>query len=140
VTLPNDIAVQLNTLATDAYVDEKSQELVDGGLAQGVDCEAVEPVLRFMESHPTLDYGAPGALTHFIERFWRHGYEEKLLASVRRRPTEHTTWLLNRVINGEKDEAVRGTYIAVMRAIAIDAAIEEQARLSASQFLAGRPL
>jgi hypothetical protein len=39
---------------------------------------------------------------HFIEKFYRKGYEEKLLESISRRPTFHTVWMLNRLINGAK--------------------------------------
>ena len=39
--------------------------------------EAVEPILRFMENHPDVDYGTPGPLVHFVETF--PNYEEKLI-------------------------------------------------------------
>lgn len=63
--------------------------------------EAVEPILRFMEGHPDIEYGTPGYLVHFVEHF--PAYEEKLMASIERQPTPHTEWMLNRVINGERD-------------------------------------
>ena len=49
--------------------------------------ETVEPILRFMESHPDVDYGTPGALVHFVETF--SSYEQKLVQSVEHRPTSH---------------------------------------------------
>lgn len=30
---------------------------------------AVEPLLKFMERHPLADFGVPGAIVHFVERF-----------------------------------------------------------------------
>jgi hypothetical protein len=68
-----------------------SYELTDAWSAANVGLEAVEPILQFMEDHEELDYGMPGPLSHFIEKFYRKGYEPKLLQSVKRKPTEHTT-------------------------------------------------
>lgn len=62
--------------------------------------EAVDIILRFMEERPDFDFGSPGPLVHYLETFYRRGYEERLCDSVRRRPTAHTVWMLNRVING----------------------------------------
>jgi len=64
--------------------------------------EAVEPILRFMENHPDLDYGTPGPLVHFVETF--PNYEEKLFESVERQPTPNTVGMLNRVINGKLND------------------------------------
>jgi len=56
----------------------------------------------FMEEHPEIDYGTPGPLVHFLERFYKKGYEEQLVLSIRRKPTCHTIWMLNRLINGAR--------------------------------------
>jgi hypothetical protein len=64
-----------------------------------VGAEAVDSILKFMEAHPDLDYGSPGALVHFVERFYRKGYEEKLITSIKRRPTPHTVWMLRRLMH-----------------------------------------
>jgi len=39
------------------------------------------------EEHSAIDFGTPGPLVHFMERFYGKGYEEKLIESVRRKPT-----------------------------------------------------
>lgn len=73
--------------------------------------EAVELILRMMERHEDADFGMPGPLVHFVEGFFRRGYEQLLAESVRRHPTPHTLWMMNRLINGvsglEKTEYVR---------------------------------
>jgi len=51
---------------------------------------------------------------HFVERFYQKGYEAKLLESIERRPTAHTVWMLNRLINGAKSASTREQLIAVM--------------------------
>jgi hypothetical protein len=76
---------------------------------------AVEPILRFMESHPDVDYGAPGPLVHFIEMLPR--YEEKLVESVERQPTPNTVGMLNRAINGNRDPQERQALLSVMERV-----------------------
>ena len=56
----------------------------------------------------------PGALVHFSEKFHHHGYEEKLLESISRRPVSHTIWMLNRLINGTDVPATRQRYVDAM--------------------------
>jgi hypothetical protein len=77
--------------------------------------EAVEPILRFMESHPDVDYGTPGALVHFVETF--SSYERKLVQSVEHRPTPQTVGMLNRVINGERDPKKRQALLATLERV-----------------------
>jgi len=91
-----------------------SSELVNRWISDGVGFEAVEPILQFMENHPEVDLGTPGALVHFSEKFSGHGYEEKLLESISRRPVSHTIWMLNRLINGTKVPATRQRYVDAM--------------------------
>lgn len=78
--------------------------------------DAVEPILRLMECNPDVDFGVPGALVHFVEKFYKNGYEEKLLDSLKRNPTKHTIWMLNRIINGS-DEESKDLYIKIMKEI-----------------------
>ncbi len=75
--------------------------LLKFGRTARVGAEAVEPILRFMESHPLIDYGVPAALTHFIgKQFNGEEYEQKLVDSINRQPTPQTVWMPNRRING----------------------------------------
>lgn len=60
---------------------------------------AVEPLLLFMERHPLNDFGMPGAIVHYVEQFYKKGYEDLLIASVIRRSTLHTIWMINRIKN-----------------------------------------
>ena len=38
--------------------------------------DSVQPLLRLMERHPLTDFGSPGPIVHFVERFYKKGYEE----------------------------------------------------------------
>ncbi len=60
---------------------------------------AVEPLIKLMERHPLADFGAPGAIVHFVEKYYKKGYEEILYQSIKRSPAMHTVWMLNRICN-----------------------------------------
>lgn len=38
-------------------------------------------------------------LVHFVEQFYKNGYEELLIASVSEKPTPHNIWMLHRCYN-----------------------------------------
>ena len=92
-----------------------TDDLVAKWKSTDVGFEAVEPVLRFMEDHPGEDFGTPGSLTHFIERFYKSGYEQKLVESLARRPTSQTVQLLSRVIGGAKTIEEWKRYVELMK-------------------------
>lgn len=59
--------------------------------------EAIQPIFKLMEKYPEINFGRPGPLVHFVEKFYKNGYEEKLVESLKRKPKQHTVWMLNRV-------------------------------------------
>ena len=102
---PGEINYLLEGIAHTSDFESRSIDLVEDWESANIGFEAIEPILRFMEEHPSIEFGTPGALVHFVETFYRDhkdDYETKLLESVSRRPTSHTVWMLNRLINGTK--------------------------------------
>lgn len=99
---------------------------------EGVGIEAVMPLLGLMERHPMDDFGMPGAIVHFVERFYKNGYEELLIGSVKRRPTMHTVWMLNRVMNGSEN---KNDYLKIMKEVTERSDVEEAIKNSASEFM-----
>ncbi len=97
-----------------------------------VGIEAVVPLLQLMERHPLDDFGVPGAIVHFVERFYKKGYEELLIESVKRRPTMHTVWMLNRIINGSENKE---KYINIMKDVINRTDIEEEIKNQAIAFI-----
>ena len=97
-----------------------------------VGIEAVTPLLQLMERHPLEDFGMPGAIVHFVERFYRNGYEKLLIESIERRPTLHTVWMLNRIINGSGNNA---EYINLMNSILERKDVEDEIKNSIKEFL-----
>ncbi|HZQ49750.1 MAG TPA: hypothetical protein VFB69_05540 [Candidatus Dormibacteraeota bacterium] len=132
---PDEVRSQLEGIADLDDFPHIARQLVEGWKSQDARVETVEPVLRFIESHPDIDFGSPGPLVHFVERFYLGGYEEALVESVLRQPRAHTVWMLNRLINGTTDVEVRTRYIGVMKAVGLNPAADDSAVRYANQFL-----
>ena len=94
--------------------------------------DSVQPLLRLMERHPLTDFGSPGPIVHFVERFYKKGYEEELLLSLKRMPTLHTVWMLNRLINGTDQAEV---YLNLLKEISENASYDKEIREEALHFL-----
>jgi len=132
---PKEVFDRLEDIAAMDDFATRSAELVDEW-SRLDDCfDAVEPILRFMERHSSLDFGMPGPLVHFVERYYGYGYEQKLLDSIRRKPISHTVWMLNRVINGAKEPDIRNHLIGILKGVRNNPTIDENARNLANQFL-----
>ncbi len=88
---------------------------------------AVEPVLRMIEGNRHRDLGAPGPFVHFLEGV--PGYEKSLLESLERMPTQHTVWMLNRMINaaGEDEEHLLLAQMKKIAGSAEDDAVRQRA-------------
>ena len=66
----------------------------------------INPIFQLIERYPHADFGNPGPLVHTLES--KSGsYEDCLQQSLNRRPTPLTVWMLNRIINGEKNSIIR---------------------------------
>jgi hypothetical protein len=132
----DEVVRELETLpyvSGDVQTLEELMERLRG--ADGAE-RAVGPILRFLETHPDDDVGAPGPLVHFVEKFYRRGYEAQLVDSVQRSPTLHSLWMLNRLINGSKGRE-KARYRAVMKAVAQGRTVRTDVRALADEFLAG---
>jgi hypothetical protein len=126
---------QLQELADLKDFEYQQLILTDAWLSSGIGAESIEPILQFMETHPDLDFGIPGALVHFVERFCGKGYETKLVESVLRRPTGHTVWMVNRLINGTKAPEERSRYIDVLERVRSNSDAEQDVKQRANHYL-----
>ena len=102
-------------LAQDDIEASEIGYVLTGQLEQMPDAiSAVPIILKFMEQHPTVDFGVPGPLVHFVERFYRKGYEDILCESFARRPTKHTVLMMHRLINGSVGD-LKQKYIGLLQ-------------------------
>lgn len=129
-----DYRAELEAIASSPAFVHDAGMLVSGWGRAETGLECVEPVLRFMETRPDIDYGAPGPLTHLVERFWRKGYEELLMESLRRKPTCPTVLMLNRIINGVSGEE-RTRYVDELRRLRLHPAADDDTRGEIEEFL-----
>ena len=104
----------------EAILDEdfyKTNEIISMICRDDDGIEYIEKILTFMENNPEIDYGMPGPVVHYVERFFRKGYEGLLYDSIVRKPTIHTLWMLNRIINSP-DLTDKERYMQLLKNIA----------------------
>jgi len=129
------ISDQLRQIAAAPDFPGRSAELLDAWQFAKVGIESVDPILAFMEAYPEIDFGAPGPLVHFVESFHGRGYEERLAASLQRKPTSMTAWMLNRLINGTQLVESRRGWIAMMRSAGNHVLADSSVRLRVAHFV-----
>lgn len=130
-----EITKQLDAIANSEDFIPLAYQLTDAWAGASAGIETVEPLLRFIEEHPSIDYGAPGPLVHYLEDFLGKGYEQKLLESIERHPTSETVGMLHRLINGAKNNAVRRHLLAVMERARFNPRADEDTVQRASHYL-----
>jgi hypothetical protein len=132
-----EVTEELEQLAggDDDDIVPRARELTERWTLAGVGIEAAEPVLRFMESHPSIDFGSPGPLVHFVERLDRPAYVQCLIASLARKPTSLTAWMLNRAINAATDATTRRALVETMQLACRHPAADAGALVAINGFL-----
>ena len=95
---------KLESLVGSDDFEYDSEDMISELEAEGAGLETAEALLGIMERHPLADFGMPGAMVHFIEGFYPD-HLPLLIASVKRAPSLHTVWMLNRCINGAEDKS-----------------------------------
>lgn len=76
--------------------------------------EAIVPIIRLMEENPKVDFGNPGPLVHFMEKYDAETYDIVVLESIQRKPTVFKLFLFSRIINSV-DEVKRQGYIRILK-------------------------
>ena len=97
----------------------------------------ITPLFRYVfslfERYPQADFGTPGPLVHLLERRFP-AYEGDLLASVSRKPTSHTVWMLNRILNAKIPEERRARLLAALEASETHPQADSLCRTEAKRF------
>ena len=89
-------------------------------------------MIDLLERHPNVEFGTPGEPIHTLESYGEK-YRPFLYASLNRKPTYMTVWMLNRIINA-KDEKEKPQLIELLRKLSIHESADEATRESAMDF------
>ena len=103
----DDMLVALHDAITEDQEFELADEIRNAMDFYDHPFDLVAPILEFISEHPEVDFGSPGYLVHFVERFYHQGYEDLLLESVLKSPTVHNIWMLHRCYNDNDPNLVR---------------------------------
>ena len=103
----DDMLVALHDAITEDQEFELADEIVDAMEASPQPFDLVAPILELIANHPEVDFGSPGELVHFVEKFYHQGYEDLLLESVLKSPTVYNIWMLHRCYNDNDPNLVR---------------------------------
>lgn len=102
----DEILLALQDAITENQEYELADEIIDAMEAFSQPFNLVAPILELIAKHPEVDFGSPGELVHFVEKFYHQGYEDLLLESVRKNPTVHNIWMLHRCYNANDPDLV----------------------------------
>ena len=91
-------------------------------------------ILEIIADNPSVDFGMPGELVHFVEQFYKNGYEELLIASVSEKPTPHNIWMLHRCYN-DINNPQRDKFAEVIRELKNEESISVETDSSFFSFL-----
>ena len=95
--------------------------------------QAVPLLFDWFEAHAGLFVGSPGAFVHFIEE--KLDFFPLLLASLARKPTGITVWMVNRIANAATNAPEIQPWIDVLQAALVHPLADEECRDDAQHFL-----
>lgn len=95
--------------------------------------EIIPHLFSWFENFSSYDVGSPGPFVHFIEE--SNDYHEFLLESISRKPTEITLWMVNRLLNSDRNISNRDAYLQVLKNCLTNPLADEDVRQSAIDYL-----
>lgn len=95
--------------------------------------DLVEPILEIIGTNPTVDFGMPGGLVRFVESFYKKGYEELLIASVKKNPTAHNIWMVHRCYN-DINNPMRERFKALIVELKEDSSVSQEIKAEIDEF------
>lgn len=120
--------------AVKSYESYYIEEEVGQAMMQLPDAfELVEPILEIIGTNPTTDFGMPGELVHFVESFYKKGYEELLIASVKKNPTPHNIWMVHRCYN-DINNPMREKFKALIMELKEDSSVSQEIKAEIDEF------
>ena len=123
----DEILVALQDAITEYQEFELADEIMDVMELYDQPFDLVAPILEFISEHPEVDFGSPGYLVHFVERFYHQGYEDLLMEVVGKNPTLHNIWMLHRCCN-DNDPTLVPQIQALVGELKKDKTLDSQVR------------
>ena len=120
------------------FEDGEADVLAMDEAVLAIDClpeprQAVPLLFDWFEAHAGQDVGSPGAFVHFIEE--KLDFFQLLLASLARKPTGITVWMVNRIANAATNAPEIQQWIDVLQAAIAHPLADEECRDDAQHFL-----
>ena len=93
--------------------------------------EYLEYLINLIADNPNIDFGIPGTVVHFIERYPEEEYVSYLIIALNDKPNSLLLWMLNRIVN-EPNCTKKEEYIMIFDKISkrkdIDMSIRNNAK------------
>lgn len=128
-----EIITRLQNAAKEDEEYHMDDDLIDAINEYSEPFELVEPILEIIGTHPRVDFGMPGDLVHFLEQFYKHGYEELLVSSVRNNPTAHNIWMVHRCFN-DVNNLKREMFVELMKELKDDSSVSMDIKKEIDEF------
>lgn len=78
--------------------------------------EYLEYLINLIADNPNIDFGMPGPVVHFIEKYPEEEYVSYLIMALKDKPNSLLLWMLNRIVN-EPNCTKKEEYILIFDAI-----------------------
>ncbi|AEH02096.1 hypothetical protein [Lacinutrix sp. 5H-3-7-4] len=118
-------------------LDEDIEVIEENGNINEHKVVIMDILFSILENNPDKDFGMPGSIVHFLEGFYKKGYEEKLIESLNRKPTSHTVWMLNRIMNDSEGDIFM-KYEKIMNSFLERKDVDEDLKLEIKDFLSNQ--
>ena len=128
-----EIITRLQNAAKEDEEYHMDDDLIDAINEYPEPFELVEPILEIIGTHPRVDFGMPGDLVHFLEQFYKHGYEELLVSLVRKNPTAHNIWMVHRCFN-DVNNPKREMFAKLMKELKDDSSVSMDIKKEIDEF------
>jgi len=129
-----EILNDISNVTTDVEQLDKLAHVINGISETNESLFLVEPMLRIFERFPESDgFGIFWSILHKIEGI--PGYEPYLLASVKRKPTDFSITMINRIINDGQNSIEGKNLLCLLAEIEADTHYSENIRNVAREYL-----
>ncbi len=108
-------------------------DLVDDFRKLDKEREIVPYLFNFFEQHYDKFLGGPGPFVHFIEE--NDDYREILLESIKNKPTDHTVYMINRILNGPLGKDEKEFWLSILSSVLTNKNADNDAMSSAKEFI-----